>query len=58
MYNINIIEYYLEVITTWFTQYITYLYDEFMEFSFIIKVAAISVTCSLLLILFVSFRIF
>lgn len=57
MYNINYIEYYIEVITTWLTQYITYLYDQFMEFSFIIKVAVISVTCSLMLIAFVSLRI-
>lgn len=58
MYNINLIEYYLEVITTWVTQYVTFLYDKFMEFSFIIKVAALSVTSSILLIAFVSLRIF
>lgn len=51
MYTINIIQYYIDLITTWLTQYITLLYDRFMEFSFIIKIAAISVTTSVILII-------
>lgn len=57
MYTINIIEYYLEIAFTWFSQYITYLYDKFMEFPFIIKVAALSVTASVILIMITTARI-
>lgn len=41
---------------TWATTYVKYLYEHFMEFSWTIKVAAISVTFSLGLILFTIFR--
>ena len=50
MYTINVISYYIDLIVTWFTQYITWIYDKFMGFSFIIKIAAISVTTSFILI--------
>ena len=52
MYSINIIEYYFNIAVTWISQYVMYLYNEFMEFSPIIKIAVISLTFSLLLILF------
>ena len=57
MYTINIIKYYFELGLTWVSQYVMWLYNEFMEFSIIIKIAAISVTFSLLLILFTIFKI-
>lgn len=57
MYTLNFIKYYVELITTWVSKYVTYLYDTFMEFSVIIKIAAISVTFSLGLILFTILRI-
>lgn len=52
MYTINIIEYYLNLAVTWASQYVMYLYNQFMGFAPIIKVAAISVTFSVGLILF------
>lgn len=52
MYTIGLIQYYFEVAVTWISQYVMWLYNEFMEFSIIIKIAAISVTFSLLLIVF------
>lgn len=57
MYTINIIQYYIDLIITWLTQYITYIYDKFMEFSFIIKIAAVSVTVSIILIFMTLFTI-
>ena len=57
MYTINIIQYYVDLIITWLTQYITMIYDRFMEFSFIIKIAAISVTTSVILIFLTLFGI-
>lgn len=57
MYGINIIEYYFELAITWISQYVMYLYNAFMDFSAIIKIAAISVTFSLLLILATLIRI-
>lgn len=57
MYTINIIEYYLEVAITWVSQYVMYLWNEFMGFSAIIKIAAVSVTFSVSLIIFTFFRI-
>lgn len=50
MYTINYLSYYLDLIVTWVTQYLTLIYDKFMEFSFIIKIAALSVTVSFVLI--------
>ena len=58
MYTINIVSYYIDLFITWFTQYITMIWDKFMEFSFIIKIAAISVTTSIILILLMLGRIF
>ena len=57
MYTINIVKYYFELAVTWISQYVMWLYNEFMEFSIIIKIAAISVTFSLLLIIFTLFKI-
>lgn len=57
MYTINIFQYYFELISTWISGYVTYLYDIFMEFAPVIKIAAISLTFSLLLILFTLIRI-
>lgn len=58
MYSINLIEYYLDLAVTWLSQYVTYLYNMFMGFSPIIKIAAISVTFSLLLIIFTVIKMF
>lgn len=52
MYSINIIEYYFNIAVTWISQYVTYLYNEFMDFAPIIKIAAISLTFSIFLIIF------
>lgn len=57
MYTINIFQYYFELIWTWISEYVTYLYDIFREFAPVIKIAAISLTLSLLLIIFTLFRI-
>ena len=57
MYTINLIEYYIELGLTWVGQYVMYLYNKFMDFSPIIKIAAISVTFSGLLILATFIRI-
>ena len=51
MYTINIIEYYFELAVTWVSQYVMYLWNEFMDFSPIIKIATISVIFSALLII-------
>lgn len=57
MYTINIFQYYFELIWTWVSEYVTYLYETFMEFAPVIKIAAISLTFSLLLIVFTLIRI-
>lgn len=57
MYTINIIEYYINLAVTWVSQYVMYLWNEFMGFSPIIKIAAVSVTLSVLLIIFTFGRI-
>lgn len=56
MYTINIIEYYINLAITWVSQYVLYLWNEFMGFSPIIKIAAVSVTLSALLIIFTFLR--
>ena len=57
MYTINIFQYYFELIWTWIAEYVTYLYETFLEFAPVIKIAAISLTFSLGLILFTLIRI-
>ena len=57
MYTINIISYYFDLIVTWISQYVMLLYNKFMDFSIIIKIAALSVTFSVLLIIFTVLRI-
>lgn len=57
MYTINIFQYYFDFLWTWISEYVTYLYENFMEFAPVIKIAAISLTFSLLLILFTLIRI-
>lgn len=57
MYSINIFQYYFDYIWTWVAEYVTYLYENFSEFAPVIKIAAISLTFSLGLILFTLFRI-
>ena len=57
MDTINILSYYINVAWTYIWFCVTYLYDHFREFSFIIKVASISVTVSILLILWSLVRI-
>lgn len=42
---------------TWAAEYVTYLYENFLEFAPVIKIAAISLTFSLLLIVYTLFRI-
>ena len=57
MYTINLIEYYFQVAVTWIAQYVMYLYNTFMDFSPIIKIAAISLTFSCGLIIYTLFKI-
>lgn len=57
MYTINIIEYYLELFLTWIGQYVMFLWSKFMGFAPIIKIAAVSVTLSIGLILVTLIRI-
>lgn len=56
MYTINILEYYMNLATTWVSQYVMYLWNEFMGFAPIIKIAAVIVTFSALLIIFTLLR--
>lgn len=56
MYTIGIISYYTNLFFTWIGQYVMYLWNEFMGFSAIIKIAVVSVTFSVLLILFTFVR--
>lgn len=57
MYTINYITYYLNLAGTWVSQYVMYLWNEFMGFSPIIKIAVVIVTFSVLLILFTILRV-
>lgn len=57
MDTIGLITYYLNVIWTYISYQVTYLYDQFREFAFIIKVATISVTVCGLLIVYMLFRL-
>lgn len=57
MYTINIVTYYIQLFFTWIGQYVMYLWNEFMGFSAIIKIAAVSVTLSALLIIVTFLRI-
>lgn len=57
MYTIGYIEYYFHLFFTWIGQYVMYLWNEFMGFSAIIKIAAVSVTLSALLIIVTFIRI-
>ena len=56
MYTINFVEYYFQLAVTWVSQYVMYLWNEFMGFSPIIKIAVVSVTLSALLIVFTFLR--
>lgn len=57
-YTINLVSYYFNLGLTWVTNYVTYIYDHFMEFSWTIKVAAISLTASFLLVFYTLVKIF
>lgn len=57
MYTINVIRYYFDLVVTWVSHYVMYLYNEFMEFSLIIKIAAVSLSFSLGLIIMTLLRI-
>lgn len=57
MYTINIFQYYFDYIWTWISEYVMYLYENFLEFAPVIKIAAISLTFSLGLIIFTLIRI-
>ena len=56
MGTINIISYYFYLIVTYFWFLVTYMYDQYREFSFVIKVAAISVTICVFIIFYLLFR--
>lgn len=56
MYSINIVEYYLQLGITWVTQYVMYLYNAFLGFSIIIKIAVIILTLSCILIIYTLFQ--
>ena len=57
MYTIDLFQYYFHLGLTWFGQYVMLLYNKFMGFSPIIKIAAISVTFSVILILVTLIRL-
>ncbi|MCH5347592.1 MAG: HEAT repeat domain-containing protein [Muribaculaceae bacterium] len=52
MNTINIIAYYWDLVAGNVAYFVTYLFDQFREFSWVIKFAAISLTISCLLVLF------
>lgn len=57
MDTIGWITYYINVIWTYFWFAVTYLIDHFRGFAFIIKIAALSVTISILLIIYMLIRL-
>lgn len=58
MYSINVVQYYFNLIWTWISDHVTYIYNNFMDYSPVIKIAAISLTFSLGLIIFTLLQIF
>ena len=57
MDTINTLSYYFNLVIAWIGFYLTYVYDHFREFAPVIKVAAVSITITALLILFCLVRI-
>ena len=55
--KINIVSYYTNVGLTWLTYYVTYIFEEFREFSTVVKIAAIGLTFCVLLILWTLGRL-
>ena len=58
MYSINVVQYYFNLIWTWISDHVTYIYNNFMDYSPVIKIAALSLTFSLGLIIFTLLQIF
>ena len=57
MDTINILTYYYHIVLTWITYYVTYIYEQFREFSTVVQIAAIGITLCILLILWTMFRL-
>lgn len=57
MYTINLLQYYIDLALTWAGQYIMYLWNEFMGFAPIIKIAVVMVTLSCLITIGTVLRI-
>lgn len=57
MNTINVISYYWNVFVTWLTYYVTYIFEEFREFSTVVQIAAIGLTFCIILILWTLGRL-
>lgn len=57
MNTMNYLLYYFNLATTWLQYYIGYIYYQFMEFAFVIKLAAIGVTVCIIILLFTILRL-
>ena len=58
MDSINILAYYFNLVKTYVLTYVLYLYQEFSEFAWVVKIAAISITITAILIIVTLIRIF
>lgn len=58
MDTINVIVYWFNLVIAWIGYYLTWVYDHFREYAPVVKVAAVSITVTALLILFCLIRIF
>lgn len=57
MQDINFLSYYFNLIQTWIEYYVGYLYFQFLDFSLVIKIAAVGVTICILTILFTLLKL-
>lgn len=57
MDTINVISYYWNVAVTWLTYYVTYVIEQFREFSTVVQIASIGLTFCVLLILWTLGRL-
>lgn len=57
MNTINTLQYYMSLVQTWLEYYFGYVYYRFLEFSLVIKIAAIGVSVCILILLFTLLRL-
>ena len=57
MDTINALKYYMSLVQTWLEYYFGYVYYQFLEFSFVIKLAAIGLTVCVLILLYTLLKL-